>query len=122
MVEIGIVKLLSIESLQETDSGIYECILTNKQDGGEIRRSRKRLQVSPTIGQLEVVTASRSIDVKEGVGEGASVQLIHIAKAYPSLNVKKEWRKVPTKVFICYLLKVFFVFFLLACSRSFFPK
>lgn len=86
----GIKKLLFIGDLRETDSGDYECIVTNKDDVHDVRSSMHRLQVSPTKGQLKVVDFSENINFEEG----DTVRLFHIAKAFPSDEYISEWRKV----------------------------
>ncbi|CAG9531660.1 unnamed protein product [Cercopithifilaria johnstoni] len=90
-VKIGdaIRKLLFIEDLRETDSGDYECIVTNKDDVHDVRRSMHRLQVSPTKGQLKVVDFSENTNFEEG----NTVRLFHIARAFPSDEYNSEWRK-----------------------------
>ncbi|VBB30027.1 unnamed protein product [Acanthocheilonema viteae] len=85
----GIRKLLFIEDLHESDSGDYECIVTNKDDIHDIRRSMYRLQVSPTKGQLKVVDFSENTNFEEG----NTVRLFHIARAFPSDEYSSEWRK-----------------------------
>ncbi len=86
----GIKKLLFIRDLRESDSGNYECIVTNRDDGHDVRRSTHRLQVSPTRGQLKVIDFSENIDSEEG----KTVRLFHIARAFPSDEYSSEWRKV----------------------------
>lgn len=86
----GIRKLLFIKNLNEIDSGDYECIVTNKDDVNDIRRSIDRLQVSPTKGQLKVVDFSENTNFEEG----NTVRLFHIARAFPSSEYSSEWRKV----------------------------
>nr|CDP90743.1 Bm5314, isoform n [Brugia malayi] len=85
----GIKKLLFIRDLHESDSGNYECIVTNRDDGHDVRRSTHRLQVSPTRGQLKVIDFSENIDSEEG----KTVRLFHIARAFPSDEYSSEWRK-----------------------------
>ncbi|VDN92528.1 unnamed protein product [Brugia pahangi] len=85
----GIKKLLFIRDLRESDSGNYECIVTNRDDGHDVRRSTHRLQVSPTRGQLKVIDFSENIDSEEG----KTVRLFHIARAFPSDEYSSEWRK-----------------------------
>ncbi|EJD76073.1 immunoglobulin I-set domain-containing protein [Loa loa] len=85
----GIKKLLSVRNLRETDSGDYECIVTNKDDIHDVRRSVHRLQVSPTKGQLKVVDFSKNINFEEG----NTIRLFHIARAFPSDEYSSEWRK-----------------------------
>lgn len=79
-----------IDDLREDDSGDYECIVTNKDDVDDVRRSMHRLQVSPTKGQLKVVDFSENTNFEEG----NTVKLFHIARAFPSDEYSSEWRKV----------------------------
>uniref|UniRef100_A0A915PIB6 receptor protein-tyrosine kinase n=1 Tax=Setaria digitata TaxID=48799 RepID=A0A915PIB6_9BILA len=85
----GIQKLLFIEDLRDTDTGDYECTLTNKDDEHDIRHNIHRLEVSPTKGQLKVMDFSESIDFEEG----QVVRLFHMARAFPSDEYISEWRK-----------------------------
>ncbi|VDK80072.1 unnamed protein product [Litomosoides sigmodontis] len=85
----GIKKLLLIDDLRESDSGDYECIVINKDDVDDVRRSMHRLQVSPTKGQLKVVDFSENTNFEEG----NAVKLFHIARAFPSDEYSSEWRK-----------------------------
>ncbi|VDN03299.1 unnamed protein product [Thelazia callipaeda] len=85
----GIQKLLSIEDLVVTDSGDYECIVTNKDNIYDVRRNIKQLQVSPTVGQLKVVDFSDNVDSYEG----QTVRLFHVAETFPSSEYASEWRK-----------------------------
>lgn len=86
----GIKKILFIRDLHETDSGDYECAVTDKDNTHYVRRSIHRLQVSLTKGQLKVVDFSTNTDFDEG----DTVKLIHIAKAFPIEEYNSEWRKV----------------------------
>lgn len=86
----GIRKLLFIGDLHEADSGDYECIVTNKDDMHDVRRSVHRLQVSPTRGQLKVIDFSENVNFEEG----DTVTLFHMARAFPSDEYRSEWRKV----------------------------
>ncbi|KAM3725697.1 Tyrosine-protein kinase [Dirofilaria immitis] len=85
----GIKKLLFIGDLREADSGDYECIVTNKDDVHDVRRSMHRLQVSPTKGQLKVIDFSENVNFKEG----DTIRLFHMARAFPSDEYSSEWRK-----------------------------
>uniref|UniRef100_A0A0R3RUZ7 receptor protein-tyrosine kinase n=1 Tax=Elaeophora elaphi TaxID=1147741 RepID=A0A0R3RUZ7_9BILA len=85
----GIRKQLFIEDLRESDSGDYECIVTNKDDVHDVRHSMHRLQVSPSKGQLKVVDFSDNTNFEEG----NTVRLFHIARAFPSDEYSSEWRR-----------------------------
>ncbi|VDP11829.1 unnamed protein product [Onchocerca flexuosa] len=85
----GIRKLLFIGDLHEADSGDYECVVTNKDDVHDVRRSVHRLQVSPTRGQLKVIDFSDNVNFEEG----DTVRLLHMARAFPSNEYRSEWKK-----------------------------
>lgn len=82
--------MLHIKSLTAADSGIYECILTNKDDANDSRNATYELQVSATKGQIRVVDATDVTDFDEG----DTVKLFHLAKSYPPDEYKSQWRKV----------------------------
>ncbi|VDK36152.1 unnamed protein product [Gongylonema pulchrum] len=81
--------MLYIDDLRISDSGDYECILTNKDDARDIRHSVYHLQVSPTKGQLKFVDASNDIELEEG----GTIRLYHIARSFPDDEYDSEWRK-----------------------------
>ncbi|VDN40968.1 unnamed protein product [Gongylonema pulchrum] len=82
--------MLYIDDLRISDSGDYECILTNKDDARDIRHSVYHLQVSPTKGQLKFVDASNDIELEEG----GTIRLYHIARSFPDDEYDSEWRKM----------------------------
>uniref|UniRef100_F1KRI3 receptor protein-tyrosine kinase n=1 Tax=Ascaris suum TaxID=6253 RepID=F1KRI3_ASCSU len=86
----GARKMLHIKSLTAADSGIYECILTNKDDANDSRNATYELQVSATKGQIRVVDATDVTDFDEG----DTVKLFHLAKSYPPDEYKSQWRKL----------------------------
>ncbi|VDK41767.1 unnamed protein product [Anisakis simplex] len=87
----GIRKLLLIKGLTGSDSGKYECKLTNKDDPNDTRNAIYELNVSSTKGQIRVLDASSDV---VDVEQGDNVKLLLLAKPFPSDEYKSEWRKI----------------------------
>lgn len=73
-----------------SDSGRYECQVTNKDDPDRILRGIYDLKVSPTKGQLEVLRVSDKLDYEEG----DAISLFHSSRSFPSDEYRSSWKKV----------------------------